>query len=314
MTLKVDSLIISAELPDVGKEMPVFKVRGASLEERRLAIDLFSERLELGKVSVFELGDSLHYLSEAGEMQFYRPSGALWARSAAADKAFDSEIRPWETEEMPDPKDETITKLVLTQKTSAELADQSRAILEEAGLSSEHAFFVGIELDQIAELDEEGSEIAQYAGEATARFLYKLEDVAVDGAGAKSYIYFNPGDKSPAMTGAFHSWRDVLGATAVQMPPPEAILDVGLTKDQELALYHEKGSQIELTVVDLVYYAMPAFAFQELVFPALRVVGRVFELSEEGKEGFEFARFFHATPPEAYAEAGLFADYLAKPL
>jgi hypothetical protein len=314
MTLKVDDLIISVKLPDMRKDMPVFKVRGASLDERRPAIEVFRDSLDLGELAVAEFGDSLHFFSRVGEVQFYRPSGAIWARNAAADEAFDSEIRPWKTEETADPEDETIRKLVLPESLSQDLAGQSQAILEKAGLSSKHAFFAGVELEQIAELDEEGTQVGQFAGEATVRFLYKLEDVAVNGAGAKSYVYFNPGDKGPSTVGAFHAWRETVETTTVQMPPPEAALDVSLTKDAELNLYHERGHNIELTAVDLVYYTLPAFAFQDLVFPALRVVGWIYEQLDEGKEGFEFARFFHATPTEEYARSGLFADYLARPL
>lgn len=313
MTLKVDDLVISAKLPDMRKDMPVFRVRSAPLDERRGAIEMFGDHLDLGKLSVIEIDDSLHFFSKTGEVQFYRPSGAIWARNTAVDEAFDSEIRPWKTEETAD-EDEEIRTLVLPRSMSKEIAEQSQAIIEKAGLSSKHAFFAGVELDQIAELDEEGKQVGHFAGEATVRFLYRLEDIAVDGAGAKSYFYFNPSDRRPVMVGSFHVWRDIVDAKAVRIRHPEAALDIALTKDEELSLYHERGHRIELTAVDLVYYTLPAFAYQELVFPALRVVGRVFQESKRGNEGFEFARFFHAIPAEEYARADLFADYLAMPL
>lgn len=314
MPLKLDDLIISAELPDIRKEMPVFKVRGASLEERQGAIDVLGGSLDLGKLSAIEIGDSLHFFSKTGEVQFYRPSGGIWARNTAMDEAFDSEMRPWKTEAMADDEDEAIRTLVLPRSISKELVEQTQAIMEKAGLSSKHAFLAGVELEQIAELDEKGRQVGQFAGEASVRFLYRLEDVAVDGAGAKSYFYFNPGDGGPLMVGAFHAWRDTVDARPVSMRPSEAALDVALAKDEELGLYHERGHRIELTAVDLVYYTLPVFEFQELVFPALRVVGSVFEELERGNEGFEFARFFHATPAEEYARSDLFADYLAMPL
>ena len=87
-----------------------------------------------------------------------------------------------------------------------------------------------------------------------------------------------------------------------------------MTKDEELNLYRKRGCRIELRKIDLVYYARPAFAFQELVFPALRVFGSVLEKSGRGNKGFEFARFFHAVPAKEYARVELFADYLAMPI
>jgi hypothetical protein len=311
MAVKMDDLVISADLPEPREEMPVFTVRSASLKERQGAIDLLGKRLDLGELATAEIEESLYFVGKAGEVQYYRPSGALWARNAAAGRAFDSEVRPWQDLEKAGEKDQ---KLVLPAPAAKELAEQARAVMEEGGLSSKHAFLAGVELEQVAVLNPEGEEEGPQAGEAIARFLYRLEEVLVDGGGAKSYFYFNPGDRGAAMVGAFHAWRDVVDARAVTVPKPEAMLDVALAEDPELGLYLERGQKVELRAIDLVYYALPAFMHQELVFPALRVVGSVAVEGEKDGLGFEFARYFHAVPSEAYAHADFYATYLAAPL
>lgn len=311
MAVNMDDLVISADLPEAREDMPVFTVRSTSLKERQGTIDLLGKRLDLGELAVAEIEESLHYISKAGEVQYYRPSGALWARNTAAGRAFDSESRPWKGLEKAGEKDQ---RLVLPASMANELAGQAQAIMEEGKLSSKHAFLAGVDLEQVAVLHQEGEEEGPQAGEAVARFLYRLDDVMVDGGGAKSYFYFNPGSRGTKMVGAFHVWRDVVDARAVAVPKPEAMLGVALARDPELSLYQERGYTVELRAIDLVYYAFPAFMHQELVFPALRVVGSVAVEGEKGREGFDFGRYFHALPPEAYARAELYALYLSKPL
>jgi hypothetical protein len=311
VAVKLDDLIISADLPEARGDMPVFKVRGSSLEERQGAIDLLGKRLELGELAIAEVEESLFYISKAGEVQYYRPSGALWARNSAAGRAFDSEIRPWTNLETAGGKD---PKLVLPAAAARGMAAQAQAIMEEGGLSSKHAFLAGVDLEQVAVLNPKGEEERPQAGEAIARFLYRLEDIMVDGGGAKSYFFFNPGGRGAAMVGAFHAWRDVVDARAVAAPKPEAMLEVALAQDPELSLYQERGQRVELRTIDLVYYAFPAFMYQDLVFPALRVTGSVAARGEKDGGDFEFGRYYHALAPEAYARADLHAAYLAKPL
>ena len=313
MPLTIDDLKISAKLPDLQSEMPVFTVRSASLDERRAAIEMLGDRLDLGNLAAFEVKDSLHFCSKAGEVQFYRPSGALWARHAAADESYDNEVRPWKGLERVEDKDGVQT-WVLSDSASGALVEQSRAIMDRAGLLSEHVSLAGVELDQVAQLDAEGKQIGHYAGEATVRYQYRLKEIAVAGAGAKSCFYFNPGDRGPALVGAFHAWREIVDARSVRVHAPEAALDLALTADPELSAYHEQGYRIDLTDLDLVYYTLPAFAYQTLVFPALRAKGRALGKGERGEQGFEFARFLHVVSAEDYARADLFADYLAKQL
>jgi len=313
MAQRIKHLNVTAKLPDPQTDLPVFTVRSASLDERRGAIETLGEHLELGRLGTFELKDSLHFGSQAGEVQFYRPSGALRARNVAAGKAFDSEVRPWENLERSE-DEEGVSILVLGESTRKRLVERARAVLERAGLVSEHGFLAGVDLEQVAELDAEGKQIGQHAGEATVRYRYRLQEIAVAGAGAKSYLTFNPGARAPQLVGAFHAWREIVDARAVRVRSAAQAVDQTLAVDRELIAYHKRGYTIELNRLDVVYYARPAFAYQTVVFPALRVKGRAMGNGEHGARGFEFARYVHVASPEDYARADLFADYLMDPL
>jgi len=300
---------IMAELPDVPKRMSVFTVRAASLDERRNAVDILRNELELGELHTVDVMDSLHFVSKNGEIQYYRPSGALWARNVAADELYEDEMRPWKTEAVEE-KDGNIA-LVLPKSTEEELTREARSLFEKAGLLGEHAYFLDISLEQIVNLDEKGKEIERFPGEAIVRFLYKLDNVNVNGGGAKSYAYYNPGDKG-GLVGIFHSWREIVDTCSVQTIKIKEVINTVIAEDKEVRLYHERGYTVELTEMELVYYSLPPFMYQEYVFPALRVIGSVFPGTSENekRQGFEFARYFHVVSAEEYAKAGLYADYL----
>ena len=314
MTLELSDIEMAAELPSWPRSMPVYTVQKAEYEERRPAIAFLQEALHLGKVKPVEIKGSLHLMSPAGEIQYYRPSGALWAQNIAADKAFEDERRPWKVEKERDETDPDNYKLVLAREEQEMLAELTAGLFNEAGLMSEQATFAGVELDQVASRPEKRGEEALFAGEANVRFLYRLENVPVDGAGAKSYAFFNPGEEGPVFSGLFHVWRRPVGATSIQMVGAEEALARVLARDRELAMYHDKGYAIKLNQVRLVYYAMPPFEYQEYVYPALEVFGfAVPRQREKRREGFGFARFYNAAPPKAYIQAELFADYLLSP-
>jgi len=138
-------------------------------------------------------------MSENGMIQYYRPSGAIWAHNATADDQYPDESRPWKIETVKDPEDPENLKMVLKAKEEKQLLKTTHELLKRANLLSEQAYFDGVKLDQVAKLNEKGTEVDHFPGEATARFLYKLDGVPVDGAGAKSYAFFNPGDSDPEL-------------------------------------------------------------------------------------------------------------------
>lgn len=309
MMLQLRDMEIRAELPKMGRSMKVYKVKSASLEERKPAIEFFREAMDLGELVPVDVQDSLYLVSDRGEIQFYRPSGALWVRDAKASDEYTDEKREWNVVEAQDDEDPGNTTLALSGDEQERLAKETAGIFEKTGLLGKGAYFAGVELDQVAKHGKEGKTEERFAGEANVRFLYKLDGVSVDGGGAKSYAFFNPGKRGHKMTGIYHAWRDIQDARDIEMIGIEEALERTVAQDRELVLYHEKQHSIKLTRVDLVYFALPPFNYQEYVFPSLRVVGSV--ISEENKrEGFEFARFYNAAPPRSYAKADLYADYL----
>ena len=312
MAFQLGDIRMNAELPDISRSMPVFRVKSATLDDRRAAIEFFGEVLELGKLLPVDAQDSLHLINERGEIEFYRHSGALWARNATADQQYPDESRPWRITEKPDRADPDAVQFVLAEGEQEESADRTADLFKRAGLFAPEAYFAGVELDQVGQLDEEGMELKRGAGEANVRFLYKLDGVPVDGGGAKTYAFYNPGEGDPLVTGIFHSWREVQDARTLQMVGIEEALERALVQDKELLSYFDKQYALAVDEVKLVYYTRPPFKFQDYVFPALHVIGSA--MPREGDEqvhGFEFARFYNAAPPESYAKAGVYAAYFA---
>lgn len=300
---------INAKLPEIPAELPVYLVRAASLEERQPAIRLFQELLKLENLVAVNDEDSLYYESADGEIQFFRASGSLWSETTRADDQYSDERRPWKVVKAADPSDPTNSRLVLIESEAKLLAKQAEELFMEAGLLSPEAFFAGVNLDQVAKLDAEGKEIERSAGQANVRFLYRLDEIEVDGPGAKTYAFYDPG----TFVGAYHAWRPVKDMRKVKISSINEILDCCLMHDTELQLYLQRGSQIALQQVDLVYWAMRPEANQDYVFPALRVDGSVvFTESLNEPEGFEFSRLYNAAMPQQYAASQIYADYLVK--
>lgn len=315
MTLQLTDIKISTVLPEIPTDLPVYLVRAASLEERQPAIQFFQELLQLEELVPVDEPDSLCYMGPDGEIQFYRPSGSLWVEDTRADKGYPDERRPWKVVEVPDENDPNNSKLVLIESDENRLARQAGELFEEAGLISSEASFAGVALDQVAQLDAEGKEVGRFVGKANARFLYCLDGVEVDGPGAKTYAFYNPGTERHTLTSIYHAWREVKDKRKIGMARIDEILERTLVQDPELRLYHQRGSSIELQQVDLVYLALGPDIHQDYVFPTLRVDGNVmFKSPSPEREGFEFSRFYHAATPQDYATSKLYAHYLVEQL
>jgi hypothetical protein len=291
--------------------MAVFTVESASIDERKETIEVIGEVLNLGKMFHVTAQESIYYLSERGEVQFYRPSGAIWAHDSTADEEYPDERRQWKVTEIRDKEDPDDVKLVLEEDQKKILANQATEVLKKIGMLGKEAYLADVELDQIARLDEKGTETKRFAGEANVKFLYELEGVKVGGPGAKSYAFFNPGDEEGILTGIFHVWRVIKDATTVKMGDPKRMLDKGLVSDGEISLYQKKDYLTKLTQIDLVYFTLPPFKYQDYVFPTLRVIGSCIPRGAKRRhEGFEFARYYQAVPVKEYAKADLYAEYL----
>jgi hypothetical protein len=309
MKLPLSNAEIAAELPHVPASMTVFTVENTSIEARKEAIEILGETMNLGSLFSVNAQESIHFVSEKGEVQYYRPSGAIWAYDASAEKAYPDERRPWKVREIRDQENEPA--LVLEESQKEGLAKQAEDLFRKMGILGKEAYLDEVELDQIVRLDEKGNEKELFAGEANVKFLYKLEGVKVGGPGAKSYAFFNPGENEGRLTGLFHSWRIIKDARTVRMGSLEKMLDKAIVRDGEILLYHRKGYETKLTRIDLVYFALPPFKYQDYVFPALRVVGACVPREEKRREeGFEFARYYQAVTPKEYAKADFYAEYL----
>lgn len=311
MKIKLKDIDIAAKLPKMKSVMPVFEVKTPSFQERVRAIDLFREVLDLGKTSPVHIQDSLHLISRKGEIQYYKPSGSLWVINNRIDKKYSNERRNWKNIiKIQDPDDPQNIKLALAKKEQKKLFLQSKELFRRANLLSRESYFYGVDLDQASKLNEQGKEVGRFAGEANVKFLYKIDDIKVEGPGAKTYAFYNPGKRKHELKGIYHAWRNISSVHEISMPGIEESLERALSDDKELLLHKRKGSSIKLSKIDLIYFSFSPFKYQDYLFPALRVVGSVVP-QKNRLEGFEISRYYNAAAPKSYIKAGIYADYLA---
>lgn len=311
MELNINDIEIKSEVPKIPDSLPVYKVKTASLEERRPSIEFLGKLLKFSKLYHVEVEDFVHILSKEGEIQYYRPSGAIWARNIIYDREFKNEGRLWKTNTSTEENDKDVVDLVLSKETEQDLIKKSNAIFEKSKLLGKEAFFSNVSLEQISKFDEKGNEIDTIAGEATVRFLYKLNDIIVDGGGAKSYAFFNPAEKENGLIGIYHAWREITDSIKIRTRTIKEVVESALKTDGELRLYLKKNYKIQFREIELVYNSLPPFMYQGIIFPVLKVLGSIksnFE-KDQGK-GFEFGRYYHLVHPNDYVKSELYAKYL----
>jgi len=305
MALKLDSLDMRAKLPELPTSAPIYALSAPPLEERRAAIARLSDRLKLGTLRSVELDHGQVFASERGDITHFHASGAVWARDATASDGAVNEFRKWAGL-----ADSNVDgqRNVLDPAATKRLIAQARELLEPLGLLGKEVASVSVQLDQVAQLDAKGKELAQGAGQACVKFGYEVRGVPVRGAGGKTLLFAEPGDNQPRVAGVFHAWRNVGGDTPIKLQRLEEALSVALLTDPELDRYGTAGHKVQITRLEYVYMALPAFMRQTQLFPMIQVEGIV----SEGKLGisFHFGRMHHVASPKTYADAGLFAPYL----
>jgi len=309
MAIRLKDIDLKATLPRIADSLPLFVVRSPSFEDRQHAIDQFRKTLDLGRLQRVDVKESIHFVGDRGEIQYYRPSGGLWAMNHVASSAYEDERRPWKVVPKEHPEDPEYPELTLEPDQQRGLSENALSLFRKAELTPEQSYFAGVDLEQVAQLDEKGTEVGRFAGEATIKFLYRTKATQCDGPGAKTYAFANPGESEPQFTGFFHCWREIQDARELRMVRTEEALERGVARDRELDVYQMKGYRFRLTEVDLVYHTMPPFCHQEYVFPTLHVVGSAIS-PEAPLESFEFTRYYNAADPSSYIEAGLCALYL----
>lgn len=307
MSIKLNSLEIKARLPVLPASLPVFALAAPSFEERRAPIARLAEHLKLGTLRQVDLDHASVLAGSHGDITCFHASGAVWARDATASKGAANEFRKWEGQ-----TDSTATdgqRVVLNRDAARKLLAQARELLQPLGLLGKEVASEAVQLDQVAQLDEKGKELAHGAGQATIKFQYAVGGVPVRGAGAKTLAFAEPDAAQARIAGVFHAWRMPGKGTEIKLPVLEEALGAGLLTDPELDRYSAAGHKILVTRLEFVYLALPAFVRQSHLFPAFQIEGVV----SEGKLGisFHFARFHHAVPPKVYAAARLYGPYLS---
>jgi len=306
--MKLSEIDIRFKISDVPSSIPVFNVAAATFENRRSAIEHLGKKFSLGKSYTIEVEESMFIIAKEGMIQFYGPSGALWARNFIADSKYKDERRPWKTEKIDTDDD---YDLLLPESAQKKLVSEAQEVLKESEMLSEYSYFVDVSLDQITKLDESGKEIERFPGEATARFLYRIDNIPVEGGGAKSYLFFNPTKEGHELTGLYHAWREPMESKLVKLMDIERGLEQVLRKDKELLHYHEKDFKLRLDGANLVYYSLPPHKNQRVLFPVFNMTGSFSKRTKEGQDGFAFSKYFHAVNPRDYMDLDIQAYYLA---
>jgi hypothetical protein len=306
MSIKLNSLEIKARLPELPPSVPVHALLVPPMEERRASIARLGERMKLGTLRSVELDHGIVMASDRGDITCFHASGAVWARDATVGKGATDELRKWEgqIESTADGR-----RVALKADAARKLIAQAKETLQPLGLLGKEVALEAVQLEQVAQLDAKGKELAHGAGQAAVKFQYAVAGVPVRGAGAKTLAFADPDGGQARFGGVFHAWRPLGKDTALKLPTLEEALGVAFLTDPELDRYSAAGHKIQITRLEFVYLALPAFLRQSHLFPAFQVEGIV----SEGKLGigFHFGRFHHAAPPKAYAAANLYGTYLA---
>lgn len=302
--LKPEQLNLGGTPPSLRSDLPVPSLQPPPLEARRTSARKLAAHLQLGDLREADLDHGSLLASRRGDVTVFHASGAVVARDATAAKGT-NELRSWPGLSKPTNRGGDFT---LNLEANKRLLAQVSDLLRDLELLGRETSGGSVALEQVAALDGKGKLIEAGAGQACVKFDYRVEGLSVRGAGAKTLAYAEPSQLAMVM----HAWRP-LASQAVKLKLPrslEASLAVGVLLDPELETYAQAGHRLQVTQLELVYLALPAFLRQSHLFPMWQVQGEV----SEGKLGigFRFARFHHAAPAEAYAEAGLHAGYLAR--
>lgn len=305
MPFKITDVELTVSLPKLPSSIPVYSVSAPSLDERRAAIGRLGEQLKLGSLRSVELDHAVVMASKQGDVHYFHASGAILARDANAGRSQENELRNWHGLQDSKAGGQRIT---LNPDASKRLISQAKTLLEPIGFLGKEVASEAVQLEQVAKLDEKGNELQYGAGKAAVKFAYAIEGVPVRGAGGKTLLFAEPAEGAAHVTGVFHSWRTPGQAKVLKLASVDEALKVGVLLDPELDLYHAAGHKIQITRLDFVYLALPAFMRQSHLFPAFQVEGKV----SKGKRGigFGFARFHHAAPPAAYAAVDIVGPYL----
>lgn len=309
MTLTMDQIKFDTRIPDMPGRVPVVRVKTPCLHEREGNLKRLSDRMQLGEVTRVDTRYGVTLASKRGEVEFFADSGGMWTADVAALEAGENEMRKWDgLERVRDGSGNPVFTLGRDQAAKAQ--EIAREMVEIGGFDMTHAGKPQLSMVQVAEFSEKGETLQEGAGEATISFGYALEGLPVLGAGAKAQVDLLPGARGDmTVATAFHVWRAPEGSIAMNLGSSEAILDAGLLRDPELEAAVAKEGRITIQEMEFGLMSLSAVHKQGVLFPILRVAGRV-DLPKE--EHFFFGSYLPAATPEAYAKIGVGGDYLGR--
>ena len=176
MSLNIDDINIKSDRFDIPNEIFLKELRGAPLEERQKSIHALNQSFNLGELKTVETPFSVVFGNKAGEIEYFPPSGALWARNSKLENQFKDEIREW-SDLLEQRKDGEVF-FTFGKDTTKKLIKQAIHLLTDTdlllGSAREMMQDPVVVLDQFAQLDEEGKEIQHGASTASVSISYAV--------------------------------------------------------------------------------------------------------------------------------------------
>ena len=295
MSLSLRDVEWRLEPPDIPDKLPVAILATPSYEERLHAVRTLHDRFRLGDTLELDLPDGVAHAGRRGEVQYFSASGAVRARDAEVSRAFPDERRQWTD------VDEVDGRFVLGESSSATLFQDAGELLRAARLLPDGLGDVDVVLDQWAQVDESGAELARGPGRAVVRAPYSLDGFPFIGAGAKTRLAYEPVDGHPVLARIFHVHRPVIDVHTVHTGGTERAL-TGLLRDPFLAEHRERGDAIAITDIVVGLLALPAVVPQRVAAPALAVTGMIGDAP--------FIRYYQAISAKALRSAGFAAAHV----
>lgn len=295
MSLSLNDIQWSTELPDVPDKLPVAILATPSYEERLHAIRTLHERFRLGNTTELDLPFGIAHAGTRGEVQFFTASGAVRARDAEVSRAFPDERREWMDVY------EAGGRFLLGDDVAAGLFQDAGELLRAARLLPDGLGDVDVVLDQWVRHDESGEEIARGPGRAVVRAPYSLDGFRFLGAGAKTRLAYEPVGGQPVLARIFHVHRPITDVHTVHAGGTEQAL-TGLLRDPQLAVHRDRGGRVTVTGIEVGLMTLPAVVPQRVAAPALAVTGLL--------DDVPFARHYQAVSAKSLRSAGFAAAHV----
>ncbi|MDE0546577.1 hypothetical protein [Microbacterium sp. C7(2022)] len=287
MALTRDDIVFAGREPRIPASYPVTRFAAPCLADSERSTRVLADVLGIEVATTVALPTGVAAVGKAGQIEHFAASGGVRARNVERLTAFEDEKRDWA--DLKEERTREGVRFSLGEETAARLTRLADAVLDKAGLASDGASS-RIVLEQWAQFDERGKEVAAGVGRATVAVTYEVAGVPMLGAGAKSNLHFDPEGAGGALARFFHVNRRSDEVGEVRTAPFELALD-GLLEESWTSRELSPGdAKIEIQSATTGLLALPAHVPQSHALPVLSVEG-VVHGDFGGLDQLHFARY-----------------------